>query len=238
MDLVYLVGEDKHHDHLELRYSIRSMVKHLDKISNLIVVGECPMFLKNVIHIPVPDAHKHNGARNIYEKILAACNDPRVSKNFLSNSDDYFLNKDFAADSFPCFFDGDLEQLNSKLGYDGGYKVYVENTLSVLKERKLSVLNFNVHAPMIINKERFSMIMPAFNWTIHKGYISKSLYANAAGITGTPATDIKIYTPKTRTALQRKLKDAPFYSTNEHAINEFMKDMLQELYPEKSKWEI
>lgn len=238
MDLVYIVGLDDKHNHLELRYSLRSMEMHLDKISNLILVGECPSFLKDFFHIPAWDPYKYNPARNIYEKILAACRDERVSKNFLLCSDDYFILKDFITDSFPFFYASDLETESSLLSPTGTYKSHIDNTLALLKGKGLPTKYFNVHAPMIVDKELFSMIMPEFHWSIKKGYISKSLYCNAAGITGTPGTDIKIYTPKTKTAIQRKLKEAPYFSTNEFSINDPMKELLEELYPDPSKWEI
>lgn len=238
MDLVYIVGTDKVHDHLELRYSLRSMQKHLDNISNVIIVGECPAFLQNVFHVAVPDPYKYNGARNIYEKILAACNNIEVSPTFLLCSDDYFLTQDFITNEFPYYYNGTLEVETARLSPTSDYKVYIDATLQLLKEWNLPTKYFNVHAPMVVDKELFSMIMPEFDWTKKKGYISKSLYCNAAGIAGVQGADIKIHTPKTITAINRKIKDVPYFSTNEHSINDPMKSILQDLYPDRSKWEV
>lgn len=238
MDIVYILGKDLRHDYVELRYSIRSMVKHLDKVGKLIIVGECPEYLKGAIHIPAPDQHQHNTARNIYQKILAACDDRRVSGNFMCCSDDYFLLRDFTTEGFPYFYDDDLVALNKKLSPTSGYKAYIESTLKVLRAQSLPVLNYNVHVPIVYNKKLFKKLMPAFDWTVKKGYVAKSLYANAAGITGQPGRDIKIYTPKTKSAIGRKIAFAPYFSTNEYSINDEMKETLQELFPTPSRWEV
>lgn len=239
MDLIYVVGLDTKHDYLELRYSIRSMQKHLDNIGKLFIVGTMPSFVKDAIHIPAGDPHKNNDARNIYEKILAACSDPRVGKKSLYCSDDYFLHRDFSSETFPYFYEGDIITVNKRLSETGTYKPYVAATLKALQERNLPVKYFNVHCPIIYDKDLFKEIMPAFDWSVRFGYISKSLYCNALKIEGVPFAGFeKIGTPKTKTAIARRLEGLPFSSTNHHAINKEMIETLEELYPNKSKWEI
>lgn len=140
MDVVYVVSQDTHHQHIELRYSIRSLVKHLIGLNSIFIVGHCPAFLKDVIHIPVPDIHKHNLARNIYEKILAACNDERISNDFFCLMDDHFLNRRYSIDDFPVYYDDvyhTLPLLNARIGTKNYYKPYVESTIKALKDKDL-----------------------------------------------------------------------------------------------------
>jgi len=238
MDLIYIVGADLKHNHLELKYSIRSMQKHLDSIGKLFIVGEYPSFLNGAIHIPATDPHRHNDARNIYEKILLACNDRRVGKKSLYCSDDYFLNRNFNSSEFPYFYEGDIITVNNRVSATGTYKPYVQATLTALQQRNLPVKYFNVHSPIIYDKALFKKLMPDFDWSGKFGFIAKSLYGNAAGIEGVPVMDCKIRTPKTKTAIARYINDVPFFSTNHHAINKEMIETLEELYPVKSKWEI
>lgn len=238
MDLVYIVGRDPKHNYLELRYSIRSMARHLDKIGKLVIVGVCPPFLKNVIHIPVEDAHVYNPARNIYEKILAACNDRRVSASFLCCSDDYFLLRDFSSERFPYFYSENMPLLLRRTDSKGAYYAHLKNTMDVLQARNLQLRYFNVHAPIIYKKQLFKKVMAEYDWTIKKGYISKSLYCNSIGIEGDQTVDCKIFTPKTLTAIKRKLEGQQYFSINEYSLNDEMKIVLQDLYPFKSKWEL
>lgn len=239
MDLVYIVSPDVYHDYLELQYSLRSAQKHLKGFEKLVIVGHCPGSIKPDIHIQVENLHGGNIARNIYEKILVACNDFNVSNSFVCMGDDYFLLKDFEVTTIPYFFEGDLQTTYDKLHPDNYYRKYVLNTLNALASRQLPILNFNVHAPIVYNKIHFKRATAPYDWEIKKGYMVKSIYCNTLGVTGESCTDVKFHTPKdTSRGIMRKIGNASFFTTNEHAINIAMKETLLNLYPEKSKWEI
>lgn len=237
IDLVYIVGDGSKCDDLELRYSVRSMVKHLKGFRAVYIVGHLPCFLKGVIHVPCPDHFGFNKARNIYEKILAACRREDLSEKFICASDDHFLLKDFDAGTFPYFYHGTLWDTISKLSTASSYKVYVENTYKALAGANLPTVNYNLHCPIIYDKGLFSYCMARYDWTGKKGFLSKSLYANTMKMAGQLLRDLKIHTPKTKTAIYRKLKDATIFSTDEFSINADMKEVLQELYPNPSPWE-
>lgn len=237
MDLVYIVGTGSHCDDLELRYSIRSMVKYLSGWERLVIVGHCPDFIFPSLHIPVTDPHKHNKARNIYEKILAAASHPEVSDNFICSSDDQFLLTFFRAETFPYYQCGALQETIIRLSDKGSYKPYVKATFDVLSDRGLPTTNFNVHSPIVYNKDTFTRVMPSYDWSEKKGYIAKSLYCNSIGITGELIKDPKIHTPKTKTAIARKIKDWRLFSTDKDAVNDEMKETLQDLFPVPSRFE-
>lgn len=240
MDVVYLVSPDLHHEHIELRYSIRSLVKHLIGLNRIFIVGHCPAFLKDVIHIPVGDPHKHNAARNIYEKILAACNDERVSEDFFCISDDHILNRRYSIDSFPVYYDEvyhTLPLLNARIGTKNDYKPYVESTIKALEARGFPLVNYNVHTPMIYSKTVFKTFMSDYDWNTRKGYITKSLYANSLRLGAMQFKDCKIKSPKTATALDIIINNAQIFSTNEQSMNEPMKAKLQQMFPDPVKFE-
>src|SRR5687768_13919743 len=109
MDIVYTIGTESKCDDLELRYSIRSMVKHLHGFDRVVLVGHKPSWAKDVIHIPCNDPHVANRARNIYDKILKAAMHAEVSENFICASDDHFLLADHDAATFPFYQCGALE---------------------------------------------------------------------------------------------------------------------------------
>lgn len=236
MDIVYIVGSDPHHAYTELRYSIRSMQKHLADMGRLFIVGEDPGFLKDFYHIPYPDSARHNNNLNIYNKILAACQCPDVGDEFMSCSDDHFLLADFMAETFPNFYYSDLSVVAQNVA-DKSYKTALENTYNALESRKLTTIHFNVHSPFRYKKSLFLSLMPTYDWTVNKGYVSKSLYANSLHLQGELLEDLKIHTPKTATAIRRRLKGARVFSTNEHSMNDPMKAFLQELFPVPSLWE-
>lgn len=238
MDLVYIVGPDPHHDHVELRYSLRSMRKYLYRVGKVFIVGFLPEWVRDVVHIPMNNPYTHNAGRNIYEKMRAACLNRELSAHFWAAADDHFLLGMLQERGYPYFHLGTLEHTLAKLNKESKFKPYVQVTYDALVARGLPTKNFNTHVPMIFNKDIFLEIMDGFDWERPKSYAVKALYPNAMRFPGVQITDCKIHTAKTKTAIYRFLKDAWFFSTNEHSINEDMKAVLHELYPDPSPWEI
>lgn len=235
IDLVYLYSEGSNTN--EIKFSLRSMQKHLSGIGNLFIVGDDPGIFKDFTHIPMGNIHGVNLARNIYEKILAACKHPEVSEDFICASDDYFLLTDYEAASLPFYYQGDFKQLLNYIHKDNYYKAYVQETYDALMERGLPIKNFNVHFPILYNKKAFIEIMTSFDWERRKSFISKSLYANSLKIEGEPSTDWKFHKPKTKAAVLRQLLGKKYFSTADGALNEFMMEFLNENYPVASRWE-
>lgn len=235
IDVVYLYSAGS--DTIELKYSLRSLEKHLTGFRNLYIVGDDPGFLKDVTIISHPNPHKGNRARNIYERILRACQEEAISDYFIYNSDDIFLLRNYKAINFPYYYCNTLEETYAKAGKDNSYKKYVEATLKALQEKGLPTINFNGHSPIVYHKALFIDIMSQFNWEVPKGYISKSIYCNTLKLPGEFLKDCKIFTPKTKTAIQRKIEKSPLLSTDDFGVNERMKEVLQELFPMPSRWE-
>lgn len=236
IDLVYLYSAGS--DPTEIKYSARSFQKHLSGIGELFIVGDDPGIFKGFTHIPMGNIHGVNLARNIYEKIITACDHPNVSDHFICASDDYFLLHDYKAAELPFYHCGDFKQVLSGISDQNWYKVYVQVTYEALLEKDLTAKYFNIHFPILYDKDLFRTVMQLFDWDKRKSFISKSLYANSIGAEGEYMTDKKFHTPKTKTAILRQLLQRKFFSTNNGAMNEPMIEVLNELYPIASRWEI
>ena len=52
----------------ELRYSLRSVEKHLKNFGKVYIIGNLPSFLKDVVHIPYDDVDRSKET-NIYKNI-------------------------------------------------------------------------------------------------------------------------------------------------------------------------
>ncbi|HTD94617.1 MAG TPA: hypothetical protein VK644_12415 [Chitinophagaceae bacterium] len=228
-DLVYIVGATGALDHLELRHSIRSMQQHLTGIGQIVIVGHCPADLEGVLHIPADD-ETADPAKNIYRKILKACEDPRVSDHFLCASDDHFLLKDFAAEEFPNFYSEDLHESADFQSKENYYKKHLESTIAALEAQELPTLNYNVHCPILYYKSMFLEVMPGYEWNVKHGYLCKSLYANTLRLQGRKNKDLKFHHPKTLAAIHRWIRDKPFFSTSDFAMNNEMKSFLAQLF--------
>lgn len=233
-DLVYIVGNGSTWKNNELRYSIRSAIKHLKGIGNIWIVGTKPPWL-NVNHIPANDSGR-TAQESVYLKLKKAIAHPDISEDFLFFNDDYYLLKNANAAKFPFFYKETLEEFILRRKTKDSYKMAVENTFKVLTEKKLPVLNFENHAPMLINKTKFLEVMAGYQWTTF-GFVIKSLYANTLKIKGTLESDLKINYPFTVDELKAITSERKFFSSDK-LLPTNLKLFIEELYPNQSKFEV
>jgi hypothetical protein len=113
MDIIYILGTGSKWQNNEIRYSIRSILKHCQDLERVIIIGEDPGFYHyndKLIHIPTADtAHKE---ANIWKKVLKAAGTPEISDPFLFINDDHFMLKPFNAAVYPYYTKGDLAEMN------------------------------------------------------------------------------------------------------------------------------
>ena len=55
LDIVIPLAKDKRTNYYELRMTLRSIEKNLTGYRNIIIIGERPTWITNIIHIPLPD---------------------------------------------------------------------------------------------------------------------------------------------------------------------------------------
>ncbi len=228
IDIVYVLGTGSKHQNAELKYSLRSIVKHLSNVGRVFVVGECAPFLRNVLHLPCQDTHKIPDL-NIRDKILAACNCDVVSEDFLFFNDDHFMLKPFDAVRFPNFFKGDLRDAIEPRNMDS-YRQRLTNTHDQLKAKGMTTMNFDIHTPIIYNKKKFKDIIMKFDWKVHEGLVVKSLYGNALKLEETFLRDTKV------SSSAQIRQDSICFSTFPN-IGQELQAYLKAQYSKKSQFE-
>lgn len=229
IDIVIPLGNRSTQRNKELRYCLRSIEKHLSGVGNIFIIGECPEWLQNIIHIPfTEDPRNRFRDRNICLKMQEACKDARVSDDFLMVHDDHYLLKDFCAVGFPYYHAGRLVVSDSQYGKTK------ENTINLLGE----VLNYDVHCPIVFNKQRFMRSVALADWSKWYGYCLKTLYCVMNGITGERVEDIKIRMPIKAEEIKQQIAGRKWFSIGDRCFAPGgMMDVLQELYPKPSKYE-
>ncbi len=228
VDIVYVLGAGSKYNNSEIRYSMRSVVKHLSNFANVVIVGNCPNFARNLIHLPCQDKNDVPDL-NIRDKILVACNSPIVSEDFLFMNDDHFFLNDFNAAKFPNYHKGDLGLAIAPRSMDA-YRTRLLNTLNQLKNQRFPTLNFDIHTPILYNKEKFINMVKQFDWRVKEGLVVKSLYGNFYGLKAVQGTDYKV------SGEQQINPQAPCFST--HAtVSTQMQRFFQEVYPTPTKYE-
>lgn len=257
-DCLIPLGTGSRNDNLELKYCLRSIEKHLKGAGNVFLVGECPEFVNksSLIHIPFEESsdNKHR-AHNIYSKIMAGINYvnvkygfvtieeeilflvKQISDNFLFMNDDHFLLTDYQASEFPYYRRGLIE--THRQGNEA-QRIQMENTVAVLKDNLINnPVDFDVHTPILYNKQAFIKLFGAESFWPDYGYGIKSMYCNFNRIEGEEIEDLKFSEPLLKDTILEVLKGRQMFSTGDKVFRSGgMKEVLEELYSTKSKYEL
>lgn len=219
--LVIPLGSGSPYNNSELRYALRSIEKHLKIYSGVFIVGEKPEWIQNVTHIPAKDlpAKKQLSIRN---KILLACADPRVTDEFIFTNDDIFLLKDTC--SIPNYCAGTIETVRER-----GARPLQEE----LSKKSLSNVHFDVHAPILYDKYIFPEAMREFS----PDCIIKSAYCNYLRTSGVEIKDLKITVPMTEQNIWNLIEGREYFSIGDQGFTQNMLNVLNALFPNKSKYE-
>lgn len=229
IDIVFSLGKGSYKDDIELRYSLRSIEKHLKNYRNIYIVGELPHWIKNVTHVKIKDhAGLENKERNIYRKICAACEIPGLSEDFIFFNDDHFLLQDIEAHQFPYHHKGFMDNEGRK--YGESYLITLKNTMHLFTGTN----NFDTHCPIIYNKKKF-LSMP-LKWKPY-GYCLKTCYCNLNNIEGEYYEDCKIKPALNFETFMSVIKDRIYFSIDNGAFKGELLKVLEYLYPVKSKYE-
>lgn len=152
-DLIYILKADI--DTEELKYSLRSVEKNFP-IGRVWFVGGQPEGLEPDIRIP----HVQVGNSKwemIRSSMWKAVNDERLSEDFFLFNDDFFVMEPVDTDSFRNFVDGTLGRRIDELHSESGMNAYARTLFKLEQELKTMhepTMNFDVHLPMLLNKEQ------------------------------------------------------------------------------------
>lgn len=240
IDVVIPLGWGSIWDNQELKYSLRSFERHLKGINNVVIVTDLsglPKFLDNVIHLPCPD-ETNLAAVNTYKKILKACNDKRVSENFILSNDDFFLNQDFEAATFPYFHRGQiLAGIDNLKNKNSHYAVSRRITASILTKQGFNTFHYGIHCPFLINKTKFLEMSTQFKFERVRGYLTRCIYGNMFGVGGEQRRDAKLNRKITAFRMKQILDQFEFFSVGERATGNELYKFFERRYPKPSQWE-
>jgi len=185
LDIVYTVKQNKNND--ELRYSLRTL-ENLPHRS-VFIFGYVPDWAQNVIARPM--AQKGNDKwEKTADSLWSVANEKDLSEDFVLFNDDFFVMS--PVQRLPYYFDRTLEQRIGdfrKKGMLNSYTTRLFNASEALKSRGKTTKNYELHLPMVINKEKYKKL-----WELYPGIGAKrSLYGNEYMVEGIQRPDCKIY---------------------------------------------
>ena len=229
MDIVIPLGTGSRWQNNELRFALRSIEKYLTGYDKIFIIGECPSYLQNVIHIPCPDFPGRK-EYSIFNKIMKAVKDERCSENFVFWNDDIFLIDNLQTADFKFWYEGTLQSKYEQS--HGHYKAAIKNTMGI---QSANLEYTDIHTPIIYNKIFFSKTVATEDWT--KEYVIKSLYTTRFFENFESIPDLKINKAMTYYEIKVRIKERLFFSIGTYGVCPAMTKVLTELFPEKSKYE-
>lgn len=191
MTVFYPLGNGSRLNNFELKMSLRSVEKHLSNYTDVIIVGEKPDWIQNVTHIPLGDIPNEKD----YNIMLKTERAFQEVDRLLFFNDDHYLLEDFDAETFPYFYHDTIDNYVKRRGLDG-YGRRANNTMKHLKSKNLPIKFFDIHTPIIYERQPFLDNVVSLPWKQYKeGFVIKSLYANGLKIEGTSQKDSKSLHP-------------------------------------------
>lgn len=230
MDIVIPLGNGSIWKNNELRYCLRSIQKHCKDFRNIVLIGEKPDWIHNVIHIPYVETAKHD--LNIWHKTVFACKQEQISDNFLFCNDDFFFLKPFSTD-YPNIHMGTLSDYLLKTR-PIPYYFKVERTYQLLLKNNLPTIHYDIHRPIVFNKAEF-LEMAAF-FHPEGELIMKSCYGNYWKLEAEQADDVKV-SAKYKDQLEKHLRGADMFSIYDSLCGMELYNYLERWFSRKSKFE-
>ena len=184
MDIVY-VYKQWWGNWQELRYSLRSLVNipH-DKVY---IIGDKPDGVRWVIHIPVSDEWEK--FENVIHKFKVIVGNENISDDFILMHDDFYIMEPM--DIIPYYVRSSLKQHKEDIYnkfWENTYFTSINNVYKLFPEWD----SFDVHCPIILNKDKFKHILDLYWNTI---WSKRSIYCNYYHIEWVPywnANDCKV----------------------------------------------
>jgi hypothetical protein len=228
-DIVIPLGSRSYKNYTELRYCLRSLEKHLKGMGNVYVIGECPNWISGVYHLNgEDDARNRFRDKNILNKMITACKDEWITSDFIMVHDDHYLLQDIQAKAFPYVHHGPINIAGGQYGYTK------QNTIGILG----NINDHDSHCPILFNKKKFLNTVPTVDWSKWYGYLIKTLYCVMNEIQAEYYPDLKIRWADTADEIKRMIEGRKWFSIGDRCFdNGAVMAVLQELYPNKSKYE-
>lgn len=203
----------------ELRYSLRSLEMFLGGDYEVVIVGdEVPEWINNVTIIHLPDVRGRKQL-SIKKKIVAGIH--YAGGEILFMNDDIYLLR--PQSEFPYYFNGTLVNYS-----ESGSKPLMKELQGMGKPIK----HFDGHYPLIYGED-FREILYKFS----DDTIIKSAYCNYKEIPGVESPDNKVLRKIPVEGIRKFIQDKSSFSTGLYSQGPCM-EVLEELFPEPSKYEI
>lgn len=187
-DIVYILKNDINEDHEELRYSLRSVIQNFP-YKNIWFIGGCPDDIKPDHYIPVTQKG-HNKWTKVRGCLEIVCKEPKISEDFWLFNDDFFVMHPVI--DCPTAISGTMFKRIQDLMWKNNLSTYAKELYiakKALEDKKMDTLNYALHIPILINKEKALQTLQTFPNTP----MFRCCYGNQHNLAETVMEDVKIH---------------------------------------------
>jgi hypothetical protein len=228
MDIVIPVGtESRWHDN-ELRFTLRSIEQNLTGYRNVIIVGWCPPWVQNVVHIKKED-RAGKKQFSIFSKTMAAFDHEETSDSILFWNDDHFLMGGLDVKDFRYWYDGTIDEWGQKA--IGNYKGAIRNTAEI---KGLNRFYTDIHTPIIYQRAKFKALAE-LDWS--KEYVIKTAYTMQEVGNFEFLADLKVNKAMPYEQFKGKIEGRKWLSIGPYGVCPGLVQLLSEYFPKRSKYE-
>lgn len=220
VDFIYICRDQKNE---ELRYSIRSVYDNYPEAEVLVVGGKPDWYSGNFIEVK----NIGNKFDNINQCYKTICNIKSIDNFTLMNDDFFILNR---LENIPYYYDKTLDDKiadhTKRFGLSKYARVLSEANKILKKMGIEKPLNYDVHTPIVFNREKLSEI-------INLSKAPRSLYGNIFQVGGEEIKDVKVYKDTKEIDINKD-----FISCEDKSFEILKNLILADKFKNKTKYEV
>ncbi len=226
-DVVYVLKNNLDSEE-ELRYSLRSLKNF--KYNKVWFAGGQPKTLKPDCALPI-EQKGSTITKKVRYTLEQVCRNENVSENFWLFNDDFYVMREGV--QYPAYSDGDLAFLI--VGYEdkngvNQYSRTLRECLWFLKKHWYPTVNYDLHTPMLINKEKALEVLEKYPDLNN----FRSVYGNYVKLETRFTIDVK-YSDNSR-AIDRSTM---YLSSGDRSFkNGLIGEYIRQQFPNKSRFEL
>lgn len=237
-----MLSSESSMDDWELRYSLRSLETHYKNLERVWIIGHLPIWAKSISHIEHPDCYRRNKDANLISKIVRLGFEPTLSERFIMMSDDhFFLQPTWDSDVKP-YYNKDMSAMEKKDFANNKWAQRLYRTKEVLKKQGFPQRDYEGHIPYALQKKNLKTFLQ-FDYGYDIGYCVFSLYFNSVDTPeiahineGNVRAGFYGKHPNAK-SMARKMSECRYLNFNDNSFSPQMKEAVESIFPNKSKYE-
>lgn len=217
----------------ELRYTLRSIAKNMPG-HKIWLLGYKPVWLEGPVELVKVQAPVSNKYRNVAASIKTACQDDRISEDFLLFNDDFFVMKPVTehTDFNRCPITDSIDRLSKLHSPSKSYLNSLKLTDDILRRMGFDdPMDYGLHIPITYNRKKW---LKAWNEQLKhnpekKSVHMRTIYGNMYNLAKNSMEDIKISDLEGVPTGEETYLSANDSSFNQGKIGDYVRKQFEEV---------